>query len=385
MLNAALIVAAGTGDRAKGAGDGPPKQFRLVGGKPVLRWSVESFARHPRIGRIQVVIRDADQPLYNAAVSGLDLAEAALGGATRQQSVRNGLEAMTYDAPARVLIHDAARPFVSMALIDRVLDALEEAEASAPLLPVVDTLRRESANGYEAVSRTGLVRAQTPQGFDFAAILAAHRRFETLAVTDDMALAERAGLSFRPAAGEEANIKLTGAEDFALAERLARAMRGETRCGTGFDVHRFVAGDHVWLCGIRVPHGRGLEGHSDADVGLHALTDALLGACGEGDIGQHFPPSDERWRGAPSDQFLSHAVSLVREKGGTVAHVDVTLICEAPKIAPYREAMRQRLAALLGIGMDRVSVKATTTEGLGFTGRGEGMAAQAIATIRLPE
>jgi 2-C-methyl-D-erythritol 4-phosphate cytidylyltransferase/2-C-methyl-D-erythritol 2,4-cyclodiphosphate synthase len=381
---AALIVAAGSGERAEGAA-GAPKQFRLIGGKPVLKWTVDAFARHRLIDRVMVVIRSEDRALYESALRGLDLAPAAIGGPTRQHSVRNGLEALSKNPPERVLIHDAARPFVSSALVGNVVQALDGAEASVPLIPLADTLRRKNAVGYDIVSRTGLVRAQTPQGFRFAPILAAHRQFENTAVSDDMALAEMAGLSFQAVAGEEGNFKLTTPEDFLLAERLARAAQGDIRTGTGFDVHRFTTGDHLWLCGVRIAHDMGLEGHSDADAGLHALTDAILGACGEGDIGVHFPPSDARWRGAPSHLFLTQAAALVRGKGGAISHVDVTLICERPKIAPHREAMRSRIAEILEISRDRVSVKATTTEGLGFAGRGEGIAAQAVATIRLPE
>jgi 2-C-methyl-D-erythritol 4-phosphate cytidylyltransferase / 2-C-methyl-D-erythritol 2,4-cyclodiphosphate synthase len=286
--------------------------------------------------------------------------------------------------PQCVLIHDGARPLVSAGLIARVAGALENADAVAPLLEVTDTLRRKTAAGYAILPRDDLLRAQTPQGFAFAAILDAHRRFAGESVTDDFALAERAGLSLAQVAGEEINIKLTTAKDFALAERLAGSVPSDIRTGTGFDVHRFGSGDFVWLCGVKVPHDFGLEGHSDADCGLHALTDAILGALASADIGTHFPPTDERWRGAPSDLFLSHAASLVRDLGGVISHVDVTLICERPKIAPHREAMRARIGEILGLDPARVSVKATTTEGLGFTGRREGMAAQAVATIRLP-
>jgi 2-C-methyl-D-erythritol 4-phosphate cytidylyltransferase/2-C-methyl-D-erythritol 2,4-cyclodiphosphate synthase len=309
---------------------------------------------------------------------------AVIGGATRQQSVRNGLEALAGSAPRNVLIHDGARPLVSSAMIERVIRALDGTEAAAPILGVSDTLRRKTAEGYEILPRDDLFRAQTPQGFRFAAILDAHRKFAHETFTDDIALAERAGLSFAAVAGEEMNLKLTTSEDFVLAERLAFSALPDVRTGTGYDVHRFTAGDHVFLCGVKLPHEFALEGHSDADAGLHALTDAILGALASGDIGSHFPPTDERWRGAASHIFLAHAASLVRERGGVVAHVDVTLICERPKVAPYREAMRVRVAEILGIDLGRVAVKATTTEGLGFTGRREGIAAQAVATIRLP-
>jgi 2-C-methyl-D-erythritol 4-phosphate cytidylyltransferase/2-C-methyl-D-erythritol 2,4-cyclodiphosphate synthase len=379
----ALIVAAGRGTRA-GAGPGAaPKQYAVVGGKPVLRWAVETFLGHPQISQVRVVIHAADRERYDMAMSGLALPPPVAGADTRQGSVRLGLDACAKDAPDRVLIHDAARPFLSAGLIARVVAALDQAEASAPMLAVSDTLRRKSDGHFEVVPRDALLRTQTPQGFRFAPIREAHHRFAHMVVTDDIAIAELAGLSVQAVAGEEANMKLTTAEDFALAERLARGAM-EMRTGTGFDVHRFVAGDHVWLCGVRVPHTQGLEGHSDADAGLHALTDAILGAIAEGDIGMHFPPSDPRWRGAPSHLFLAHAAELMRQKGGTIAHVDVTLICEKPKIGPQRDAMRARIAEILGVDLARVSVKATTTEGLGFTGRGEGLAAQAIATVRLP-
>jgi 2-C-methyl-D-erythritol 4-phosphate cytidylyltransferase/2-C-methyl-D-erythritol 2,4-cyclodiphosphate synthase len=282
------------------------------------------------------------------------------------------------------LIHDGARPLVSNALIARVAQGLDDADAVAPLIGVADTLRRKTAEGYAVQPREDLFRAQTPQGFRFAGILAAHREFAGEAVTDDFALAERAGLRLASVAGEEINLKLTTHEDFALAEILAASALPDVRTGTGFDVHRFGSGEFVWLCGVKVPHDFGLEGHSDADPGLHALTDAILGAICSADIGAHFPPTEERWRGAASHLFLAHAASLVRSQGGVISHVDVTLICERPKIATHRDSMRARIAEILGIDIARVSVKATTTEGLGFTGRNEGIAAQAVATIRLP-
>jgi 2-C-methyl-D-erythritol 4-phosphate cytidylyltransferase/2-C-methyl-D-erythritol 2,4-cyclodiphosphate synthase len=378
---AALIVAAGRGERA---GAGLPKQYRPLAGKPVLRWTAESFLGHPEMSSVCVVIGAQDRELYRKATSGMALADPVIGADTRQQSVRNGLEALASASPERVLIHDGVRPLVSSALISRVVRALDDHDAAAPLLPLTDTLRASRAGGYDIVARENLWRAQTPQGFRFAKILEAHRRFAGETTTDDLALAERAGLSFAAIAGEELNMKITTQDDFALAERLAASGLADVRTGTGFDVHRFTKGDHVFLCGVKVPHDSGLEGHSDADAGLHALTDAILGAMAASDIGAHFPPTDERWRGAPSHVFLEHAVNLVHERGGVVAHVDVTLICERPKIAPYREAMRARIAEILGVAVERVSVKATTTEGLGFTGRREGIAAQAVATIRLP-
>jgi 2-C-methyl-D-erythritol 4-phosphate cytidylyltransferase/2-C-methyl-D-erythritol 2,4-cyclodiphosphate synthase len=308
-----------------------------------------------------------------------------VGGATRQESVRRGLEALATALPDIVLIHDAARPLVSHRLIDDVLAALDGgAECAVPLLAVADTLKRNDAGKWTTVPRDGLHRAQTPQGFRFTKILRAHRHYSAQDVTDDMALAELAGLHITTVTGEDSNMKVTTPDDFALAEAHLRARLGESRVGMGYDVHRFQPGDHIWLCGIKVPHDHALEGHSDADAGLHALTDAILGAIGEGDIGLHFPPSDERWRDAPSWKFLDHAASLVRDKGGAISHCDVTIICERPKVAPYREAMRGRIAEILQLDLSRVSVKATTTEGLGFAGRCEGLAAQAVATVRLP-
>lgn len=379
---AVLVVAAGKGERARGS---VPKQYAPLLGKPILRWTLESFARHSKISSIQVAIGPEQHEIYSATAAGFTLLPPIVGGATRQESVRRGLEALAGSAPDMVLIHDAARPLVSSRVIDAVIAALESgADCAVPLLAIADTLKREESGKWTTVSREGLHRAQTPQGFRFAKILRAHRHFATKDVTDDMALAELAGLHITSVRGEDANMKVTTPEDFALAEAQLRARLGESRTGLGYDVHRFAPGDHVWLCGIKVPHDHALEGHSDADAGLHALTDALLGAIGEGDIGQHFPPSDERWRDAPSWKFLDHAAGLVRDKGGAVTHCDVTIICERPKIGPHREAMRSRIAEILKLDVGRVSIKATTTEGLGFEGRCEGLAAQAVATVRLP-
>lgn len=372
----ALIVAAGRGQRA---GEGLPKQYRGVGGKAVLRRTVETFLRHPRIDAVQVVIHADDRDLYDAALAGIDLPAPVIGGATRQESVRRGLEAVTCE---RVLIHDAARPFVSGDVIDRVLDALDADDGAIPALAVVDSLRRGNHHVEDEVEREGLHRVQTPQGFRFDAILAAHRN-ATVEATDDAAVLRAAGGRVALVEGDEMNIKLTTPGDFARAEANLRAAM-TSRTGMGFDVHRFGPGDHVWLCGIQLPHTHGLIGHSDADVGLHALTDAILGAIGEGDIGQHFPPSDSKWKGATSDRFLAHAAGLVTARGGRIDHLDVTIIAERPKVGPHREAMRQRIAEILGLRVEAVSVKATTTEGLGFTGRGEGIAAQAVATVRVP-
>jgi 2-C-methyl-D-erythritol 4-phosphate cytidylyltransferase/2-C-methyl-D-erythritol 2,4-cyclodiphosphate synthase len=307
------------------------------------------------------------------------------GGAERQDSVRLGLEALAARQPDRVLIHDGARPFPDAALIDRVVDGLDRAPAAIPALPLGDTIKR-AADGrvLETIDRSQLWRAQTPQGFHFDAILAAHRQMAGRMLTDDAAVAEAAGIAPLIVMGSEENLKVTTAEDLAAAERLLAARQADVRVGQGFDVHPFGPGDHVMVCGVAIPHEVAPVGHSDADVGLHALTDAVLGAIGAGDIGMHFPPSDPRWRGASSDRFLAYAATLVRERGGTIAAIDVTIICERPKIAPYRDRMIERVAEILEISIGRVSVKATTTERLGFTGRGEGIAAQAVATIRLP-
>jgi len=330
---AILIVAAGRGERAGGAA---PKQYAALVGQPMLRRSVQAFDGVANAA-IQVMIGAGQEGWYRAATVGLDLLPPSTGGATRQESVLRGLEALTANTPDFVLIHDAARPLVSRAVIDGVIAALEAgADAAVPLLPVADTLRKLDDGKWITVPREGLLRAQTPQGFRFAAILKAHRDHATHDVTDDMALAEVAGLKIVAVAGDETNMKVTNAEDFAVAEDLLSARLGETRTGSGYDVHRFAPGDHVMLCGVKIPHDHALEGHSDADAGLHALTDAILGAIGEGDIGQHFPPTDERWRGAPSWKFLDHAAELVRAKGGAIIHCDVTIICERPKVGPHR-------------------------------------------------
>ena len=378
----ALIVAAGRGRRFGGT---LPKQYLPLGGQSVLRHAVTAFARHPGVAGVQVVIRDEDRAVYDRAMADLTILPPAAGGAERQDSVRLGLEALAAHAPARVLIHDGARPFPGAALIDRVIAALDRAPAAIPALPLGDTIKRV-ADGVirETVDRAQLWRAQTPQGFDFPAILAAHRAAAGHVLTDDAAVAEACGMMPIVVAGNEDNLKVTTAHDLAAAERRLASRLGDVRVGQGFDVHAFGPGDHVVICGVEIPHGASLVGHSDADVGLHALTDAVLGAIGAGDIGLHFPPSDPRWRGAASEAFLRHAAALVREQDGMIAAVDVTIICERPKLAPYRAVMVERVAAILGIAPARVSVKATTTDRLGFTGRGEGIAGQAVATVRLP-
>ncbi len=378
MTAAALIVAAGSGSRHGGE---LPKQYQLLGSRPMLRHSVETFCRHPAIDRVRVVIGAGHAELYRTAVGALPVETSIQGGATRQESVRRGLEALANDPPDLVLIHDAARPLVSPDVISRVIATLDAADAAVAALPVVDTLRRE---GGGIVDRNSLWQVQTPQGFRFERILAAHRAATDDLATDDAGLAERAGIPITLVEGSMSNLKVTRAGDLATAEAFLAAGQADIRTGTGFDVHKFADGDHVMICGIKVPHSHALEGHSDADVGLHALTDALLGTIGLGDIGSHFPPGDPQWRGADSALFLRHAVDAVRARGGMVAHLDVTIICERPKVGPHRADMVARIAEIAAIPPDRVSVKATTTEGLGFTGRREGIAAQAIATVRLP-
>jgi 2-C-methyl-D-erythritol 4-phosphate cytidylyltransferase / 2-C-methyl-D-erythritol 2,4-cyclodiphosphate synthase len=378
---AALIVAAGRGERA---GGDLPKQFRVLAGIPMLRRSVDAFADRADVEDIVVMAPDDHLDTAFAMLLGTR-ARVVPGSHSRQGSVAFGLEALASRRPDHVLIHDAARPLVSQAIIDRVIAALAAGnDAAIPLVPVADTLKRKDGASWATVARDGLFRAQTPQGFRYASILKAHRDHAAVPVTDDMALAEAAGLTIASVAGEETNMKITTPEDFGHAERLIAGGMAEFRTGMGFDAHRFAPGDHVWLCGVKIAHDHALEGHSDADAGLHALTDAILGAIGEGDIGVHFPPTNEKWRGAPSSMFLEHADELAKAQGGTVVHCDVTLICERPKIGPHRDAMRARVAEILKLDVSRVSIKATTTEGLGFTGRREGLAAQAIATIRVP-
>jgi 2-C-methyl-D-erythritol 4-phosphate cytidylyltransferase / 2-C-methyl-D-erythritol 2,4-cyclodiphosphate synthase len=378
----ALVVAAGRGSRF---GGDLPKQYLPLAGAAVLRHAVAALARHPQVTGVLVVIRPEDRGLFDGALAGLPVLAPVAGGATRQDSVRFGLEALAAYHPQRVLIHDGARPFPDPALVGRVIGALDQAPAAIPCLPLRDTIKRvENGAIRTTVDRAELWRAQTPQGFHFDAILAAHRAATGHQLTDDSAVAEAAGMTPSLVAGSEENLKVTTVEDLAVAERLIAARLGDVRIGQGFDAHAFGPGDRVFICGVEIKHGAGLVGHSDADVGLHALTDAVLGAIGTGDIGTHFPPSDPRWRGVASDQFLRHAADLVGARGGAIGAVDVTIVCEQPKIGPHRAAMVERVAAILGIAAGRVSVKATTTDGLGFPGRGEGIAAQAVATIRLP-
>ena len=376
MSFSAIIVAAGTGSRA-----GEAKQWRTLGGRPVLRWSVEALLS-AGASELVVVVAPGAEGLAAEALAGLDGWFAVAGGATRAASVRAGLVALTAAPDARVLIHDAARPFLDAATINRVLAALEQHEAALPVLPVADSLRRgvDEVLG-ESVDREGLWRAQTPQGFRLETIRNAYAGWPDGAPpTDDVEVARAAGRTVAMVAGDTRLMKLTYPEDFAMAEAL---IPRQTRVGQGFDAHRWGPGESVWLCGVEIPHDQTLIGHSDADAGLHALTDAILGAMGDGDIGDHFPPTDPQWKGASSDRFLIHAVERLTARGGRLVNVDVTLICERPKVKPHRQAMRERLAGLLSLPLDAVSVKATTTEAMGFTGRGEGLAAQAIATIEL--
>lgn len=374
---AAIIVAAGRGVRA---GGGVPKQYRMLGGLPVLRRTAETFARHTGIDALVVVINPDDATLAHDALGDIE-AVLVPGGETRTASVRAGLAALPADTD-HVLIHDAARPLVSGAVIGRVIEALQGSDGALPVLPVSDALWR-GADGLagDAVDRSGLFRAQTPQGFRLEALKAAYDRLPgDAAMADDAEVARAAGLAVTLVEGAEDNFKLTLASDFERAEQILSS--GDCVTGSGFDVHRLEPADHMMLCGVRVEEGLGLVGHSDADAGLHAITDALLGAIAAGDIGQHFPPTDPQWRGASSDRFLAHAAGLARSAGADIRHVDVTLICERPKVSKYRDAMRARIAEILDIPIARVSVKATTTEGLGFTGRREGLAAQASVTVR---
>ncbi len=381
MTTHAIIVAAGKGFRAGGS---IPKQYRSVGGESLLHHACQRLLTHPGVDAVTVVINPDDRALYDAAVAGLDLPEPIAGGTTRQQSVRNGLEALAGAPPALVLVHDAARAFLPDSVVDVLLAALADPanDGAVPALPVVDSLRRGGSHFEAAVDRDGLFRVQTPQAFRYPALLAAHRAAPEGA-TDELAIAMAAGLRVAVTPGDERAFKVTEPQDFAKAEAMTRPPLS-SRAASGFDVHRFGPGDHVWLCGVQISHSHGLVGHSDADAGLHALTDALLGTIAAGDIGDHFPPSDAQWKGASSDRFLAHAAGLVRAAGGIIDHADVTIICERPKIGPHRDAMRARIATILGIETSRVSVKATTTELLGFTGRSEGLAAQAMASVRLP-
>ena len=376
MTTTALIVAAGKGERA---GGGVLKQFRLLGGKPVLRCAVEALVRHPAIHAARVVIGKGQQESARAALHGLDVGPLIEGGVERADSVRAGLAAVKTDA---VLVHDAARPFCPSAVVDRLLASLEFYDGAAPVLPVGDTLARVGEALGEAVDRTGLARVQTPQAFRLGSLTSAYERWSGPSPTDETTVVRAAGMKVAAVQGDPALEKLTLPGDFEWAEQwLAGRLRPRT--GMGFDVHAFAGEGPIMLGGIEVPHSRGLSGHSDADVVLHAITDALLGAAGLGDIGEHFPPSDPRWKGAASSLFLTHAVELLRARGAIIDHLDCTIVAEAPKVGPHRAAMRSHIAAVAGLSVEQVSIKATTTEGLGFAGRGEGIAAQAVASIRM--
>jgi 2-C-methyl-D-erythritol 4-phosphate cytidylyltransferase/2-C-methyl-D-erythritol 2,4-cyclodiphosphate synthase len=394
---AALIVAASRGARACREDAGPdrhvPKQYAMLAGRPVLAHAIAAFDACPDVGAITVVIHPDDRDLYEAAARDVSarLTPPVLGGATRQESVRLGLASLATAPPDVVLIHDAARPLVTPEIVGRVLAALRTHAGAIAAEPLADTLKRDAGGGVidATVPREDLWKAQTPQGFRFRPILTAHTGAAEAGLpdfTDDAAIAEWAGLEVVLVPGSARNFKITTPEDMAMADALLRSAGPafEPRVGTGFDVHAFGPGDHVWLAGVRIPHDRGLTGHSDADAPLHALTDALLGAIGDGDIGQHFPPSDPAWKGAASRLFVEDAARRVAARGGRIANVDLTILCEEPRIGPHRDAMRGAVAAMLGIDAARVAVKATTTEQLGFTGRREGLAALASATVLLP-
>ncbi len=394
---AVVIVAAGSGSRAAGDGSDLPKQYRMLAGRTVLAHTIGAFLDHPAIDRVVVTIRPDHRDLYDSAtlpwVGDARLGAPAAGGATRQASVAAGLEALAGAAPDLVLVHDAARPFVTAEVIERTIAGLAAAEGALAAVAVVDTLKRCGADGViiETVSRERMFAAQTPQGFRFPALRAAHARARAEGLdhfTDDAAVAEWAGLAVAVVEGDPANVKITTSDDLVRAEaRMTTDLFSrlpDVRVGTGYDVHAFTEGDGVTLCGVTIPFDRRLEGHSDADVAMHALTDAILGALGDGDIGAHFPPTQPQWRGCASEVFLKDAAARLAARGGMLAHADVTIVAEAPKVGPHREAMRARLAEILGISIDRVGVKATTNEKLGFVGRREGIAALATATIRLP-
>jgi 2-C-methyl-D-erythritol 4-phosphate cytidylyltransferase / 2-C-methyl-D-erythritol 2,4-cyclodiphosphate synthase len=386
-LVAAVIVAGGRGERA---GGGVPKQYREIAGEPMIRSTLRAFSNHPGVALVQPVIGAADQDAFRAATTGLNkILPPVQGGATRQASVRAGLEALAGRSPALVLIHDAARPFLTPALIDRAVTAGSATGAAVPGIVVADTVKQIDTASLvtETLDRNRLRIIQTPQAFAFDLILQAHRRAAAAGLesfTDDAALAEWAGQRVSVFEGESGNVKVTTNEDFMRAELAQLAALADIRIGSGFDVHAFADGDHVMLGGVRIPHACGVTGHSDADVALHALVDAILGALADGDIGSHFPPSDPQWKGASSDRFLAFACERVRARKGIIANLDVTIVCEAPRVSPHRDAMRARIAEIAGISADRVAVKATTSEKMGFTGRSEGIVGMATATVRLP-
>jgi 2-C-methyl-D-erythritol 4-phosphate cytidylyltransferase/2-C-methyl-D-erythritol 2,4-cyclodiphosphate synthase len=383
---AAVVVAGGRGTRV---GGDVPKQYRCVGGMAVIRRTLMAFTAHPDIDAVQPVIHPDDESRFAAAAAGLSVLRPTHGGTTRQASVHAGLEALADRAPDIVLVHDAARPFASAALLDRAI-AAGRTGAAIPGLAVSDTVKAVDAAGrvVETLDRGRLRTVQTPQAFVYPALLAAHRKAAAAGrddFTDDAALAEWAGMSVAVFEGEAGNVKLTTQDDFRRAEAELLAALGDVRVGSGYDVHAFAeTGDHVWLGGVKIPHSRGVVGHSDADVALHALVDAILGALADGDIGVHFPPSDPQWRGASSDRFVAFAVERVRARGGRIAHVDITVVAEAPRLGPHRDAIRARVAEIVGLTPDRVGLQATTSERMGFIGRAEGLVAYATATVRLP-
>ena len=391
---AILVVAAGRGTRV---GGDQPKQYRPLLGVPLLARTFSSLAAAAPEAHLRAVIHQDDSASYASALralpgGGTEWGSPAIGGATRQQSVRNGLEALANDGisqQAIVLVHDAARPFPSPELVGRAIESARSHGAAVPGLPLTDTVKQVAPSGriYSSPDRASLRTVQTPQAFRFDVLLAAHRQAADAGeydLTDDAAVVERAGHAVYVFEGDKENLKLTTADDFTRAEARLLGTLADIRCGQGFDVHAFGPGDHVWLGGLKIPHDQGLVGHSDADVLAHAVTDAILGALADGDIGAHFPPSDPQWKGAASSVFLADAVARVKARGGLLAHVDATIICEQPKIGPHRDAIRQNLAKIMDLGLSRVAVKATTSERLGFTGRGEGIAALATATVRLP-
>jgi len=385
MTTIAIIVAAGSGTRAGGE---LPKQYQHIGGKPVIAHTVEAFVQHRDIDDVVVVIGAEHQQLYDAALNDYALRAPVIGGASRQQSVFNGLKAVETDQPDKVLIHDAARPFVSAKIISDVVAALDEQQCAIPGVAVVDTISKVSGDKIAArLNRDELRAVQTPQGFVYTDIFAAHQKAadkDDFSATDDSALMTKVAII----AGDVANVKLTSADDILKADKQMKQAQfadlADIRVGQGFDVHAFEPGDHVILCGVEIPFSAKLKGHSDADVAMHALTDAILGALGEGDIGKHFPPTEAEWKGAASEIFLKGAMDLIQDRGGMLAHSDITIICEAPKLRPHIDDMRAKMAEIMDCHVSRVSIKATTSEKLGFTGRGEGIAAMATATVRLP-
>lgn len=383
MKVAVIIVAGGKGRRV---GADLPKQYIPLGSKSILQHTIDAFLKVPYVNVIRTVIHADDHGLYHNAINASDALPPINGGETRQQSVMKGLHSLGEEAPDLVLIHDAARPFISPKQIEGIIIKAAEHGAVIPTLPVVDTIKQISAGKIRhTVDRSMLARAQTPQAFRYKLIFMAHKRLEGKDMTDDSAIAEACGIQVLTIPGDERNFKITTAEDLKKARSMITENLTDIRTGMGYDVHSFEKGDHVTLGGVAIPHERKLRGHSDADVALHALTDALLGATGDGDIGIHFPPSDDKWKGASSDIFLKHAANLLKNKDGIISNIDLTIICESPKISPHREAIRDNIADILSLDTARVSIKATTTEKLGFTGRGEGIAAQAVVTIRLPE